>query len=202
MHFFKKTERSAVEIKHDKLSDSKLQLEKYVYSRNHCWIKKMTDNVVRVGIEPGFASLLLSPKAIVLPSIGETVRQDQSCCWIVMDGGTMPLDSPISGIVSITNSRLGEAPYELCANPCTSGWLFQIQCSQIEGEILYLLEKQEAETLYAKDVATFDTLVRNAFKKNNTPVGFTLPDGGQALSDISTMLGPRRYLELLREAFR
>ena len=75
------------------------------YSRNHCWIARKTSSSVRIGIEPTLATLL-APREIVLPFVGDIVALDQYCCWIIMEGGTLHIPSPVSGTVTAVNSSV------------------------------------------------------------------------------------------------
>lgn len=172
-----------------------------LFSRNHCWVQKVTKTEARVGIEPSFASLLLSPKAIVLPSVKDDIMQSQYCFWIVTDGGTIPMKSPIAGEVSETNSRVAQVPSDVSLYPEHEGWLFEMKIRQVDFQAAHLMDKEEAETLFSTDMKRFRELVTNALTASSKTVGLTLADGGQALSDASEMLGVKRYYELIREVF-
>ena len=177
------------------------QQDGYRYSANHCWVKVVDENVVRVGLEPKLACALLSPKAIAMPSTGDTVRVRESCCWVILEGGTIPLGAPVDGMVCSVNAAVCDQPYRLCTNPYTHGWLFEIQ---LQGDALStagLLSKSEADRQYAEDCNRFNKTLLNALKSNKMSVGATLADGGQALHDVSQMLGPKRYFELVKSVF-
>jgi glycine cleavage system H protein len=172
----------------------------YLYSRDHCWVRPGDDGVVRVGLEPGFASILVDPKAIALPAIGETVSPGDFCCWIILPGGTIPLRSPVRGRILDTNARITDEPHELCSHPMTLGWLFEVQTGDgAMGE--HLLDKEEADGIYAADMTRFKDSVTATLPPNAEEIGLTMADGGQILREVSTMLGPKRYAELVRKAF-
>ena len=172
-----------------------------LFSRNHCWVQMVSETKARVGIDPSFASILLSPKAIVLPSVSDEFVQGQYCFWIVTDGGTIPVKSPIAGEVSETNSRVAQEPSTVSLYPEDEGWLFEMKTRQASLQTARLMDGEVAEKLFSADTKRFHELVTNALTASSKTVGLTLADGGQALSDASAMLGVKRYYELIREVF-
>ncbi|MEK6754667.1 MAG: hypothetical protein AABZ02_00795 [Bacteroidota bacterium] len=173
----------------------------YQYSRKHTWVKMSDHTLARVGLEPGLASALLSPKAVVLPSVGERVHRDRVCAWVVMDGGTLPILAPIDGVVKSTNAQLGEHPYVLCDASPDQGWLFDLSTDQGSLERAELLGIAEAAKAYSADASRFQSLIAVELTKGGATAGVTLADGGQLLQSVSAMLGPTKYFRLVREAF-
>ena len=178
------------------------QQSEYIrYSTKHCWVKMVDENIVRIGLEPMLASVLTSPKAIVLPTIGATVRHGEYCCWIILEDGTFPISSPTEGIVVAANAQVADQPYELNFHPLKCGWLFEVQSSVNVLSALRLMKQSEAEEYFSKDLARFNTLVAGALKRHNSSVGLTMADGGQRMQNVSLMLGAKQYFELVREVF-
>jgi glycine cleavage system H protein len=171
--------------------------ETFLYSRDHCWVKPGEEGTVRVGLEPEFAAILVDPKAIALPAIGESVSPRESCCWIILPGGTIPIRPPVAGRILNTNARITDSPHELCSHPTTRGWLFEIQRDRSSaGE--HLLNKDEASRLYAADMARFKDSLTATLGAESETVGLTMADGGQVLREVSALVGPKRYTELVR----
>jgi glycine cleavage system H protein len=165
------------------------------------WVSSHDDHVARLGLEPGFASVLVSPKAVVLPSIGEQIVRNKVCAWIVLDGGTLPIVSPISGKVCDSNAYLAENPHAICSSPLGQGWLFEIV---IEGTVLHdndLLPVAEAVRIYAEDERRFQTMLSTELTKGGADVGITLAEGGEALENLCEMLGPSKYFKLVRSVY-
>jgi glycine cleavage system H protein len=172
-----------------------------LYGRKHMWVSAHDDHTARLGLEPGFASVLVSPKAVVLPSIGEHVVRNKVCAWIVMDGGTLPIVSPISGKVCETNDYLAENPHAIGSSPLGQGWLFELLT---EGAVVHdneLLPVANAARIYAEDERRFQALLSAELMKGGADVGITLADGGQALENLSEMLGPSKYFKLVRNVY-
>ena len=188
------------EITGSPLPDS-YKLPSFLYSRNHCWVHTISDTVARVGIEPGFASVLLSPKAVVLPSPEDRIKQNECCFWVVLEGGTIPVKSPLNGVVRRTNSRVAQEPHEMCLHPENEGWLFELEINKGEFPTEHLLHKKDIEEAYSGDMILLRSLVTAALQEHTDSVGMTLADGGQALPSVSAMLGPQRYYEMICEVF-
>ena len=172
-----------------------------LYGRKHVWLRKGEDQTVRLGLEPGLASVLLSPKTIVLPAVGEQVVHNKVCAWIVMEGGTLPVVSPVSGKVRSTNAELAENPHAVCMSPLTQGWLFDLTVEGNIEEIADLLPVHKAAVAYAEDERRFQTMLSAELSRGGDVVGPTLADGGQTLGSLSEILGPAKYFKLVRSAY-
>jgi glycine cleavage system H lipoate-binding protein len=165
----------------------------YLYSRNHCWAKKVTDFLIRVGFEPGLSQVLLTPKAFVLPSDGQRVQRRQTCLWIVIEGGTLPFESPCTGVIRATNHRLIGNPH-----------LLMLQPLEVEESFLKsanFLNAEEADLAYASDQNRFQIMMSGACHAGPPPIGVTMADGGQPLQNIADVIGPGKYYSLLRKVF-
>jgi glycine cleavage system H protein len=173
----------------------------HLYSRKHCWIKSNEDNTVRIGIEPNFSSMLLSSKTVVLPSIGDRLRANQVCAWIVIDGGTLPISSPLDGQVTRTNAEMVDRPHYLHDDPFEKGWLFELKTDEEVFNSSSLLRTAEAERQFREDEQRFQALVSVELKKHKAVAGETLADGGILVQDVAAMLGAEKYFLLLREVF-
>jgi glycine cleavage system H lipoate-binding protein len=173
----------------------------YQYGRKHTWVKISDRTTARIGIEPGLASVLLSPKTVVLPSTGERVHRNKVCAWIVMEGGTLPIVAPLDGEVKSTNAQLVNNPHALCDAPLDHGWLFDLSTDPGSLEHAELLGIAEAAKIYGADESRFQSLIAAEFTKGGSAAGLTLADGGQLLRSVSAMVGPTKYFRLVRDVF-
>jgi len=172
-----------------------------LYGRKHVWLRQENNEVVRIGLEPGIASVLVSPKAVVLPSLGEKIVQDKVCAWIVLDGGTLPIVSPLGGKVIATNSRLAENPHAVCLSPLGQGWLFELSVEAGAVKNAEVFSAAEIARVYADDERRFQAMLTAELMRSGSGIGPTPADGGQALTDIAEMLGAAKYFKLLRNAY-
>jgi len=171
------------------------------YGRKHVWVRQEGEDVLRLGLEPGLASVLVSPKAVVVPALGETIVRNKVCAWIVLDGGTLPVVAPVSGEVIATNPQLAENPHAVCLSPLGQGWLFELSVEAGAMEHSDLFPASEVARVYSDDERRFQALISAELVRAGTAAGPTLADGGRALDSISEMLGPVKYFKLVRNVY-
>ncbi len=177
------------------------QHEGMLYSRKHVWGRSEGANRIRIGIEQGFVSVLLSPKAVVLPALGQHIVRNKVCSWIVIEGGTVPIISPVGGKVIAINTQLAENPHTLCLSPLGQGWLFELSVDAVVAGESDLFPASEVARVYADDERRFKAMTAAELMKGASSVGLTLADGGRALDNILEMLGPVKYFRLVRNVY-
>lgn len=177
------------------------RLQNLLYSRNHCWVGRTEGRRFRIGLAPRFISVLPPVKSIVLPSAGENVTKDRSSFWIVLEGGTLSIASPVTGTVTRHNSSITNDPSMLSCNLLPDAWLFEVRSTAQEQSLSSLLKREDAEKIYSSDIEKFKNLVITTLKKDNTEVGLTAADGGELTNEVRQLLGPHRYFEVLRKVF-
>jgi glycine cleavage system H protein len=193
MHFSRKDVQEHAPAPEERTSEAR-------YSPNHCWIAQTDHAEARIGIEPTLASLLVA-KEIVLPSVGDVVTRDAYCCWIIMEGGTFHITAPVSGTVSAVNGAVASDPALLGNAAMTHGWLYEIRTRSDHATGHGLLAKPAADARYREDQDRFTGMVRDALAKEKGRVGVTLADGGLMLKDVASMLGAKRYFELVEAVY-
>jgi len=172
-----------------------------LFGRKHLWMKREGEGRVRLGIEPGLASVLVSPKAVVLPTMGEHVVRNKACSWIVLDEGTLPMISPISGQVIATNNLLVESPHAVCASPLGEGWLFELSVNSADIDDADVLLTADVARVYANDERRLKTLLSAEMKNGESKDAQNQTDLRQAITRLSETLGPNEYLKLLRSIY-
>jgi glycine cleavage system H protein len=189
MHFSRKDVAAHAPAREERTSEAH-------FSTNHCWIAHTDHAEVRIGIEPTLASLLAA-KEIVLPSVGDVVTRDAYCCWIIMEGGTFHITAPVSGTVSAVNAAVASDPALLGNAAMTLGWLYEVRTRTDHATEQGLLAKSAADQQFQADQDRFTAMVRDALGREKHKVGLTLADGGLLHKDVASMLGPKRYFELV-----
>jgi len=175
--------------------------EGYRYTNNHCWIRQTGHNLLQIGLEPGLSRILLSPKAVVYPTGGQTLHKGQTCMWIVLEGGTLPCDSPCDGIVRGSNHQLSENPHLIQTRPFDEGWLLEMQVEDAAGQTAGFLDADQVRPSYTACETRFRELLEGALRKGQPSVGATLADGGQLLQNIADVIGPSRYFSFVRRVY-
>jgi len=175
--------------------------EGFQYSRNHWWVCRTESARARMGIESGLANALLAVKGIVFPSPHQRLPKGQACIWIVMDGGTLALESPLDCVLESVNRDLIDKPHLLNLQPLDDGWLCEIEPENAEGRGAGLLMAADIRPKYSADRNRFLASLAGAARGKRPPMGSTPADSSELLRSFATILGPARYMALLRQHF-
>lgn len=175
--------------------------EGYQYSRNHCWILNISPHSVRVGIEPGFATVIGRPKSIVLPLHGQFAHSGQTCAWIVTAGGTLTLGAPVGGSVESSNVLLRESPHLLHQYPFSEGWLYEVATDERGLEEAGLVSPDRIADTYAADESRFLHALDGMLRGNQPDGGLTLADIDRRLDSILDLVGPAKYFDAVRRIY-
>jgi glycine cleavage system H protein len=172
------------------------------FTADHLQVRLLDGGTARLSIEPGLARILPPVKSVVLPHAGQGITPDSFSCWLILDGGTLPLKLPVGGTVTAVNPRLAEQPHRVNGPDDGEGWLFEFTPDDRPAFRRAFLRSSEAEARYVADLDTFRRLAMECLHPEAARAGHTLPDGGRIVDDLSTMIGPVKYLEIVRRVFR
>jgi glycine cleavage system H protein len=167
----------------------------------HVAVTVMEGGVLRVSIEETAAGFLPPLKSVVLPVPGRTITAGSLCCWLIFEGGTLPIRIPFPGRVEGVNPELAERPHLAAESPSGRGWLFDITPSDSAGALRGLLSPEEADECNFRDGQNFHRLIGECIRPPGGTVGATMQDGGHPITDLPTIIGPVKYLEIVRRAF-
>jgi glycine cleavage system H lipoate-binding protein len=172
------------------------------FTADHLQVTLLDGGTARLSIEPGLARILPPVKSVVLPHPGQSITPDSFSCWLVLDGGTLPLKLPVGGTVTSLNPLLAEQPHRVNGSDAGEGWLFEFTPDDRTAFRRAFLKPGEAEARYVSDLDTFRRLAIECLHPEGARAGHTLPDGGRFVDDLSTMIGPVKYLEIVRRVYR
>jgi glycine cleavage system H protein len=165
------------------------------YTRGHVWVQQRT-GPARVGVDALAAALAGRPRAAPWVHDGATVSEGETLCALELPCGALPLASPLRGRDTVPNPALAGQPELVADDPYGAGWLLELQGEGVPAALLDAAAMQKATGL---DLRHFRRRVGLELLEDLDHVGVTLADGGEALTDLRRMLGPRRYLALVRE---
>jgi glycine cleavage system H lipoate-binding protein len=154
-----------------------------------------------VGIEPGLATVIGRPKAIVLPSQGQVVRAGQTSVWIVTSGGTLTLEPPIGGSVETANVSLRESPHLLQKHPFDQGWLYEVTADEKALEKAALLSPDRIADMYAADKSRFLVALGGMLRSHQPDSGLSLADIEHRLESIPDLVGPMKYFSAVKHIY-
>lgn len=158
----------------------------------HTWARAQDDGTIAVGLDD-FAQKLVGPVAKVqLPRSGAPVAQGVPAISLGADGRTVPMLSPVDGVVTAVNDGIAEDP-ALLATPY-QGWLFKVRPARFQANAHQLLEGDAAR-------AWLETAAERLAAHMSPELGRVLQDGGAPVSGIAQELEPQGWDELARKFF-
>jgi glycine cleavage system H protein len=199
---------SRTEVKERILDNFFHQLEQFYlpddryYFRAHTWVQDGGRRTVAIGIDDLAAKVLPHANSVVFPSSHSYVRQGEYCSWLVGSEGTIAFVSPVTGRIATVNEELYGMPDLVRTSPYEKGWLAKIELENLQLDMRKLLPRISANARYRKDI---ERIRRRLYVHTGTDMptaGATLLDGGRYVENVQSLLGLRRYVELVSVLFR
>lgn len=172
-----------------------------LYTPAHLKVAFLDGRRCRLFIEPGVARLLPPVRSVVLPRRGEHISPDGFCCWLIFEGGTLPVKLPFGATAGDGNPQLAERPHLVNGPASDDGWLFDFEPEDRTAASKTLLGLPDAASKYDADQELFRSLVMECLHPEGAGVGQTFQDGGRFVDDLATLIGPVKYLGILRRVF-
>jgi glycine cleavage system H protein len=97
------------------------------YTAEHEWVKRVGDDVVRVGITDFAQSALGDVVFIDLPEVGADFAAGDEFGQVESTKSTSELYSPIAAKVVAVNEDLVDGPELVNSDPYGAGWLIELQ---------------------------------------------------------------------------
>lgn len=97
------------------------------YTPGHLWLRPMSPQTVRVGVDDIAQRLLGTVKSIELPEAGTHVRRGEPIADLLCGHDHVVLRAPIAGTIAAANPRLVNAPVLLHRDPYRRGWFVDIK---------------------------------------------------------------------------
>ena len=105
------------------------------YSSDHEWVRADGDTV-RVGITDYAQDALGDVVFVELPDVGTEVKAGDSVAEVESTKSVSDIYAPVSGTIVEVNADLADSPERLNEDPYGEGWLFVIQPSGDDGDLL------------------------------------------------------------------
>ena len=100
-------------------------LEDRLYSKDHEWVL-VSGSTARVGITDYAQDALGDVVFVQLPNVGEKISAGSACCEVESTKSVSDIYVPIEGSISLTNTKLSEAPGLINSDPYGEGWIFEL----------------------------------------------------------------------------
>jgi len=99
----------------------------YYYHMGHSWTRFEHGGRVRVGFDDFSVKVFGGVRQLILPPLGETLRQGQAGWEFNRNGHEAAVLSPVTGTVLAVNHNVREHPEIIAADPYHAGWLFILE---------------------------------------------------------------------------
>ena len=118
-----------------------------LYTREHTWAKVTSQGHVKVGLcdFPLICKQLKEVTHVTTESIGEKVKQMEPFGAIETWNFILDVYAPVSGKLKKLNGRIRDAPHVIVQDPYGSGWIAEIDPTNLEDEIKKLLRFMKYE---------------------------------------------------------
>jgi glycine cleavage system H lipoate-binding protein len=167
--------------------------ENLKYHPGHTWAMSEGPKMVRVGLDDFAAKLLGKVHNIMLPQRGQWVRQGQKLVTLVRDGVKVDMVSPVEGVVTEINETAAKDPETARRDPYGDGWLVSVESPDAKLNFRNLLSGELARW-WMDEAATR--------LRQHMPIAVGVAqDGGTTISDLSTLLGDKEWVDVTREFF-
>jgi glycine cleavage system H lipoate-binding protein len=97
----------------------------YFFHPGHTWAQIEETGAIKIGLDDFAQKILGSIDKIVLPELGEKVREGQPLFSIKQGNRTAPFISPVNGRIWAANTAL--KPESMKKDPYESGWIVKIE---------------------------------------------------------------------------
>jgi glycine cleavage system H protein len=170
-----------------------------LYSRGHCWLQPLDPGRSQVGIDALAAALLGRPGGLHSAHDGPAVAADEVVASLDFPHGSIPLAAPAAGVLLRLNDAARRSPRLVAEDPYGAGWIYELREDGGRAELCGATDALERARL---DLRHFGRRAALGLLAGIDAIGATMADGGEGLTDLRHMLGPRRYLALVRDLLR
>ncbi|MDD9266406.1 glycine cleavage system protein GcvH [Paenibacillus sp. GCM10023248] len=100
-----------------------------LYTKEHEWVEKLSDTVVRVGITDFAQDQLGDIVFVELPKAGASITANESIGSVESVKTVSDIFSPVSGKVTNVNGTLESSPELVNSAPFGEGWMVEVEVS-------------------------------------------------------------------------
>lgn len=180
----------------DKLINAEID-PTYYYSKNHLCFCDSEAGMVLIGIDNLLANILNYLTCIVLLPVGESVKQRKSFCWLIQQGRTLTLYSPISGTIIQNNPLLINSPDIIRTTDFQKSWLTKIKLNK-DSRLEDYYTGEKARVWFQNELKQTKDTFYEIIEKHRTLTSPTQFDGGVFSTSLSEIIPYGEYWNILR----
>ena len=106
------------------------------YTKEHEWVRENSASTFQIGITDFAQAALGDIVYIQLPKIGQSVSAGQVCGEVESTKSVSEIYSPLSGKIVAINQSLDGTPELINQDPYNSGWIAEIEISELPSDLL------------------------------------------------------------------
>ncbi|PIS23476.1 MAG: hypothetical protein COT45_06450 [bacterium (Candidatus Stahlbacteria) CG08_land_8_20_14_0_20_40_26] len=168
-----------------------LILSHLYFYKKHTWVRRMSQDTVRVGLDD-FAQRLLGKIEGIDFLREEKVRKGEIGWEVKTRLGYAQLLSPIDGIVKKINEELSKDSSLLNTDSYGKGWVLELEPFNIEESLRNLLKGDTAKDWLEEEIDRLHTRVEKE-------LGVTIADGGELVQAINERISDEEWRKLVKE---
>jgi len=116
------------------------------YTRDHLWVKKIGENLFRIGVTFDYLDRLAAINIVELPEVEHVVRAGDSIAVLESSKAAVEIPSPFAGKIKNVNRDAVADPGLINRQPMADGWLVEIEADE-PGSLKGLLSEDEYHKL-------------------------------------------------------
>lgn len=163
----------------------------------HTWIREISPELVRIGIDEMIATTLGNIDEIVTPLPGEKIARGASCGQVIQFEHIFSIVSPLSGNVVAVNDELANFPDKLLLDPLNQGWLLTIEPDNLQRDLKFCRSGDTLVPWYLKEYKWLESNLVEGFQQQAANIGITMADGGEISRNLRNYLPKERYRRLV-----
>ena len=117
--------------------------ENLYYHKEHLWAK-VEDGKVKIGISDFAQKQLHDIVFVELPSVGDTITQDEPFGTLESVKAVSDLIAPVSGTIETVNEELEAKPELLNEDPYGEGWLITVTPTNLDADLKAIMNFEAA----------------------------------------------------------
>jgi glycine cleavage system H protein len=178
-----------------------------LYSSNHTWAMEEEDGGMYVlGIDHFIGTMLAAGHSIAFSVPPTPVKANEPYAWIVANGETLAVRSPISGTIVGNNPALAERASALHSDPYGQGWIARLRPDeevhgapfQTASRFAHTLHRREEVSQAMKnDCDRYARCIVSELQNLQKHLEGTMYDGGIMLDNFEEILGTPVYYRIL-----
>jgi glycine cleavage system H protein len=172
-----------------------------LYSSNHTWAKADGDGRYVLGVDHFIGTILPSDQSVAFSVLPTHIKAGEPYAWIVANGETVAVRSPIAGTIGEHNASLADRSCVIHSDPYGKGWIAKIHPDD-ERPVASLQQADRFASTLSRDAERFEKTIRTAFRHARPGSGATMYDGGTAVDDFAAMLGTKKIYHILEQFLR